>query len=123
MSAPEINTAVRYERRDVNARALLAIVAGTLLAGVLGYFLLSRFLNGMETRRERVDLPHPMAAAGAQTAPPPVLQITEEHDLQAHRAREAEFLNGYGWSDRENGRVRIPIERAIELMVEREAKR
>lgn len=41
--------------------------------------------------------------------------LTEELDL--HRTQEAEFLNQYKWLDKEKGKIRIPIQRAMELMV------
>lgn len=38
--------------------------------------------------------------------------------LRDLRARESEILNSYGWVDQQQGVVRIPIERAMERMVE-----
>jgi hypothetical protein len=38
--------------------------------------------------------------------------------LRDLRAREAEVLNSYGWVDQQQGIVRIPIDRAMERMVE-----
>lgn len=35
--------------------------------------------------------------------------------LEEQREREKEMLTEYGWVDRENGVVRLPIERAMEL--------
>jgi hypothetical protein len=51
--------------------------------------------------------------------PAPNLQINPHDDLLALRAREETELNGYGWVDRSNGIVRIPIERAMDLLLER----
>jgi hypothetical protein len=52
--------------------------------------------------------------------PEPRLQVAPAEDLRALRAREEEVLRTYGWVNREKGVVRIPIERAMELLVERE---
>lgn len=41
--------------------------------------------------------------------------------LASVRAEERRALEGYAWVDRERGLVRIPIERAMELVAEREA--
>lgn len=38
-------------------------------------------------------------------------------DLKMVRAQQLELLNSYGWVDREKGLVRIPIDRAMELVV------
>ena len=35
------------------------------------------------------------------------------------QARDRERLNSYAWIDRETGTVRIPIERAMDLVAER----
>jgi hypothetical protein len=42
--------------------------------------------------------------------------------LQNLRVEEARVLGGYGWVDREKGIVHIPVERAMDLLVE-EARR
>lgn len=56
-----------------------------------------------------------------QTAPPPEprLQVNAPMDLKKMRAREDAILNSYGWIDRSNGVVRIPIERAMEVIAQR----
>lgn len=51
--------------------------------------------------------------------PAPNLQINPHEDLLAFRLRENKELTSYGWMDRSNGIVRIPIERAMDLIVER----
>jgi len=38
--------------------------------------------------------------------------------LRDLRAQESEILNSYGWVDQQQGIVRIPIDRAMERMVE-----
>jgi len=49
----------------------------------------------------------------------PHLQLNENVDLIALRTREEEGLNSYGWIDQTAGVVRIPIERAMDLIVAR----
>jgi hypothetical protein len=39
--------------------------------------------------------------------------------LNDFRAGEKRELEGYGWVDRQNGVVRIPVERAMTLLLER----
>ncbi|MCU0232152.1 MAG: hypothetical protein MUC67_12400 [Acidobacteria bacterium] len=38
-------------------------------------------------------------------------------DLKMVRAQQLELLNSYGWIDREKGVVRVPIDRAMEMVV------
>ena len=51
--------------------------------------------------------------------PKPDLQMNPHADLVAFRAREDAELNGYGWINRTSGVVRIPIERAMDLIAQR----
>src|SRR5205085_9503863 len=60
-----------------------------------------------------------MAAPPASSPPAPVLQPDPIADLHQMRAQEDQILQGYAWIDRGAGKVRIPIARAMQLMVER----
>lgn len=56
----------------------------------------------------------------AQPLPPePRLQIDPEADLKAVEQGWAERLNGYAWVDRRRGLARIPIDRAMQIMLRR----
>ena len=54
-----------------------------------------------------------------QTFPEPRLQPNGTLDLAARREKENERLTGYAWVDRNTGVVQIPVERAMELTLER----
>lgn len=59
-------------------------------------------------------------AVGRSTVPPaPNLQTQPFKDVYLLRQFEAERLGSYGWIDQEGGIVRIPIDRAMELTLER----
>lgn len=51
--------------------------------------------------------------------PSPPLQSAPTLDLAALRARKHAMLDEYRWIDRDKGVVRIPIERAISLLIAR----
>ena len=51
--------------------------------------------------------------------PEPRLQTNPREDLRELRAKEDELLGSYGWVDKNAGVVRIPIEDAMKLTVER----
>jgi hypothetical protein len=51
--------------------------------------------------------------------PPPALQVQPWEDLQRYREQQGRILLSYAWIDRKAGVVRIPIERAMELVTER----
>ena len=49
----------------------------------------------------------------------PAMLVTEPAVLEIFRTREADELTTYGWVDQNAGTVRIPIDRAKELLLER----
>src|SRR5207244_526994 len=52
-------------------------------------------------------------------APPPRVQTNPSAELDDFRTAEERKLNRYGWVDKQRGIVRIPIERAIDLIAQR----
>jgi hypothetical protein len=109
----------RFEHRDINAwaiykfgiaLALLCVLATALLFGLYRYFL----------ARQGGPMPKEMVNVDARRLPPmPRLQSAPISDLKDMRAAEDQILTGYGWVDQQHGVVRIPIERAIDLLAQR----
>ena len=110
-----------HEETDINVWAVgkfavaLLLVTVTVLFVLFGLFryLLSRE-GGPPAGRSQVAASEP-----AKAFPQPQLQETEVLDLKTIRAAEDRVLNSYAWMDAEKGVVRIPISRAIDLLVER----
>lgn len=103
--------------------AVLAMVSVVSLALVGGFFFfLERDTEAREARPMPVETEH--AATVEQRLPPePRLEIDEKATLAVLQAAENERLTTYGWVDKPNDIVRIPIARAMELMAEREKKK
>ena len=59
------------------------------------------------------------ALAQPQLPPEPRLQISPSEDWAEMLRREQAVLNSYAWVDRSRCIVRIPIERAMELIAQR----
>jgi hypothetical protein len=107
--------------RDVNIRGVflfafwLAVGSIAISAAMWGLF---RFL----ARQERSSQP-PLAPAIAvslkRTPPEPRLEPYPLLPRQRLRAEEEAVLGSYGWVDKPGGVVRIPIERAMEVLVQR----
>jgi len=89
------------------ALALLCIVALGLLFGLFRYF----------QARDNTAAVKPIDPV--RVFPQPQLQKTPALDLESIRDAENQRLESYGWVDREKGVVRIPIERAIDLLSQR----
>jgi hypothetical protein len=58
-------------------------------------------------------------AANMKELPAPRLQTSPQSDLAAFRERENRRLSTYGWLSRDRNTVHMPIERAVELTLER----
>jgi hypothetical protein len=107
-----------YERSDAPFKTIAWLASG-LVVGValvsLAMVLLFNALDPLE--RDARATAHPLAAVGAP--PAPNLQPEPQLDLAEFRLRQAKLLSSYGWVDREAGVVRIPIDRAMDLVAER----
>jgi hypothetical protein len=115
------NPEVSHEHSDVNIRAILGFGAGLIVIAIVIHLLIY-VLFGYFNGRENVKAPaeYPLAAAQRDREPPePRLQTDPRQDLADLRAKEAEQLTSYGWVDRNAGIVRIPIDAAMRLTLER----
>ena len=116
-----LENSANHEQSDVNIRAILGFgVALVVVAAVV--HLLIYVLFGYFTSRENAKVPseYPLAAAARDRVPSePRLQTNPRQDLADLRAKEDELLGSYGWVDRNAGVVRIPIDAAMKLTLER----
>ncbi|HXE75978.1 MAG TPA: hypothetical protein VNN18_10135 [Candidatus Xenobia bacterium] len=109
----------KHELRDVPVRIMAYIVVGLTLLTLGGAGVSWWYLRVVE-EEAAVERPVPPLAATLPKEPPePRLQVTPAVDLATARAREDALLNSYGWIDAKSGLVRIPIDRAIEVLAER----
>jgi hypothetical protein len=102
---------VAFEPSDA-ASWLIAAIAGGFAAFILAspFLMLALFPNA----------PGVEQIVGAMPRPPrPRLQPDPNLDLGRLRREEAERLSTYGWTDRAQGVVRIPIARAMEFTAAR----
>ena len=51
--------------------------------------------------------------------PEPRLQTTAPLDLKHYRDDQEKILEGYGWVDSQAGIVRIPVDRAMDLLLQK----
>lgn len=105
----------KHEARDINVRAVVGFGVGLLAGLVLIFFGIRGFTGILSRHRQPIREPIDIST----TPPGPRLQINEAHDAAEFRDRETALLNTYGWVDRTTGVVRIPVERAMDLLVER----
>jgi len=117
---PTDNVDVHHEESDVDIRAIFAFGAALLAVGVVVHVLILLLFNFFDARATpQAQAAYPLAVGQEDRRPEPRLQEHPREDLAALRDREEESLRSYGWVDRNAGVVRIPIERAMELTLER----
>jgi len=96
-----------YETKDVHAIPLLKFGAGMIVALVVVELLMLGFYRLFLSERPK---PIPQRAEGKTNI------YVQLRDL---RSDEDRALSSYGWVDRKAGVVRIPIDRAIDLVAEK----
>jgi hypothetical protein len=129
------NADTGYESEDLSPQGVFYFMGGVAVLGVVIYFL----LIGMYRYLDNYDRTHqppanPMAATtgvdpqtmnykqildqAQQTFPKPVLEHSEQTQYVEELKKENEVLGSYDWVDQKNGVVRIPIDRAMDLVAQ-----
>jgi hypothetical protein len=116
--------AAGYEHTDmspavvVSAAVSLLIVLGLVVILVT---LLEQAMVGIPFTISRpADLIGGLQAAAAPTPPAPALEAESGQTLDRYRSIEQRRLTSYGWVDRSNGIIRVPIDRAMDLTAQRD---
>ena len=110
-----------HEADRVNIRGLwISAVVLALVCVLSGIVVLWLFRVIDQRLVESEPAPSPLAVPAGETGvPQPPLLTDEPAYLADFRAREAEKVETYGWLDEPGGIVRIPAERAKDLVLER----
>jgi hypothetical protein len=124
-----------YERRDIGVAGILYFLAGLALAMLLVYLVVDGFYSYLEKRNEAQQTPVSPLVTNApadtrhlsadykdylkQNFPSPQLEIDERTQLDKIRVDEEQTLSTYDWVDQKAGSVRIPIDRAMDLIAQR----
>jgi hypothetical protein len=114
------HTSAGHETQDASIRAI--VITGAFLA--LGAALVCLLVYGIFkylADQPVTTAPHnPLAETDRQQFPPeprieehPAIEMNELH------SQEDRILDTYGWTDKKEGVVRIPIHRAMELELQR----
>ena len=112
----------KYEHTDIDVSvgykfALWLSVAMLISVGIVyGTFF---FFEGRERAASSEAQKYPLAIGQIKNPPLPNLQKQPFKDVYELRLSENEKLAAYGWVDKEGGVTRIPIDRAMEVMLQR----
>lgn len=126
-SSGATNPSVGYEPQDVNPGTIFKYLAALLLTVFASMLIVWGVYRALVTRtaREAADVSPLRPSAGRILPPEPRLQgapgnpLPPQEELRRMRAEAEATLESHGWVDEKTGIARIPIERAMKLLVER----
>jgi hypothetical protein len=110
-----------YEPRDVSVPWIFGIVLFLVCCGIVIELVFSGVIHHLVRTEAPVDAWRPVARPQRASPPPtfPKLQISPAVDLQAFREKEDQLLTTYGWINQSSGIVRVPIERAMDIVLQK----
>jgi hypothetical protein len=108
---------LRFEPSDVSTRGFLYFLLATGILLVITCFI----MEGLFSHYKKTDVPIPVVAQPFRdfrpVAPPPRIQTAPANDLIEYRRAQERLLSSSGWIDQKKGIARIPIDRAMELLL------
>jgi len=124
-----------YERRDIGIAAVVYFLIGLAVFMLITHFVVTGLYHILEKRSEAEQTPvNPLVTNAPvdtrklsadyrdylkQNFPSPQLEIDERTQLNQVRLDEEQTLATYDYIDQKAGTVRIPIARAMDLIVQR----
>ena len=124
-----------FERRDIGIGGVLYFLLGLAVFGLITHFLMTALYSYLEKQTEKQQTPVSALVKNApadtrhlsadyrdylkQNFPNPQLEIDERNQLDKIRLDEEQTLSTYDYVDKNAGTVRIPIERAMDLIAQR----
>jgi hypothetical protein len=125
-----------FETEDLSPQGVFYFMAALAVVGIVIYFVvvgMYKFLDAYDRKHQAP--PNPMAiATGANTRtmtypeilshidntfPKPVLEHSEQTQFREVLEQQDQTLASYDWVDQKQGIVRIPIDKAMELLTQR----
>ena len=112
----------KYEHTDIDVAVgykFAAWLFGSMVISFAIVFGAFWFFEGQERSANEAAQKYPLATAVHKEPPMPNLQKQPFKDIYTLRQGESEKLSSYGWVDKDGGVTRIPIDRAMEIMLQR----
>lgn len=107
-----------HEHREVTPGLLIMCALGLAVTVTITCFVVLGLFNYFKTHQEPNQVLSPMANPAA-LPPEPRLQIEGTVQIQELREKEDHVLNSYAWVDQKSGAVRVPIDKAMDLLLQR----
>ena len=120
-----------FEREDMSPKAVYGFLVVLVILCVGAYFVIDGLYSYMDSySRKHQPALNPLVTPGTsdtrvvtapeiESFPQPRLETDERGQIFDFRLKEEQKLHSYGWVDQNAGVVRIPIDRAMELVAQR----
>ncbi len=123
-----------FEREDLGTRGVFAFMIGLAVIGIVIYFIIVgmySFLDNYE--RSQMATASPLVTTKGSMSRvvtqadmdkafkdngAPMLEINERGQFKGFLINQEDQLNSYGWVDKDAGVAHIPIQRAMDLIVQ-----
>jgi len=114
------NPDTAYEQKDVNVKSIAWFGVGLLTLTIVAMVLVWGLLASLDNSRTDATSPPALTVPPEpRLKPNPIDQSASQAEhLQQETIRQEEWLNSYGWVDKEAGMVHMPIDEAMKLTVE-----
>jgi|SRR5580700_3083504 hypothetical protein len=114
------NQTFSHETEDANVRAIVITGVALAIGAAIVFVIVHWIFQYLADHPLTTARPNPMAETDRQQFPPaPRLEEHPAIELKDLHSQEDRILSTYGWTDKTGGVVRIPIDRAMELQLQR----
>jgi len=108
-----------HESRDADIRPIILTAIGLALSVVVVGLIVYGVFQYLAAHPATSVQSSPMTVLDSQIPPAPRIEEHPAIQIQQLRSQEDRALTTYGWVNKKAGVVRIPIDRAMELQLER----
>jgi hypothetical protein len=107
-----------HESSDVPVKPLLLSLAAFAAGCLIAMWVMRAMFRSFDASARSRDVPGHVLAEEHQIPPPPKLEANPTAENEESAVAERKLLDTYGWIDRDAGIVRVPVERALELVLQ-----
>jgi hypothetical protein len=113
-----VDASAGWEKRDVNIKGLFIFAFWMAVVLVVTMIGMRFTFAGYKRLMPLGPTMSPMVQEGARMIPPkPLLQVQPHQELEDYCAAQQQDMNTYAWVSQSSGVVRIPVDRAMELIL------
>jgi len=133
-----VNPETSFEREDLSTRGVFVFMIGLAIVGLVIYFIIIGMYNFLDSyEHAQMTTASPLVTTTPTAVGPqsrvvtkaymdkfkengqPMLESDERGQFKDFLLKQEDQLNSYGWVDKDAGVAHIPIEHAMDLIVEK----